>query len=294
MARRAAPSLLALGLLFHAAACGETERRDDRLGEATEQAVHLVDASGRELVLPVPARRVVSLVPSATESLRAMGRGDVIVGRTDYDRQPWAAAIPSVGGGIEPNVEAVVALRPDLVVRFAGEQDTRTPARLDELGIQQLAVRPDRIEDIYRTVELLGRAIGDSAAAASLVASIRAGLEHAAAGTRSLPRTRFMYVLGGSPPWVAGPGTYIDEVLSLLGGENAFADLETLYSAVSPEEVRSRRVDVVLVSDVAGFDPALAPGARVEVVGGALEMPGPGVVDAAHLMAERLHGRTPR
>jgi iron complex transport system substrate-binding protein len=220
-----------------------------------------------------------------------MGRASVLVGRTDYDTQAWAAHLTSVGGGLEPNLEAIVALRPDLVVRFAGEQDTRTPARLMELGIPQLAVRPDRIADIYRTASLLGQAIGDVAAADSLAAAIRSGLGEASVAVRDLPRPRVAYVLGGTPPWVAGSGTYIDEVISLMGGDNVFADLRLQYAAVSPEELRTRKIDVVLLADAATFDPALTPGARVEAVGSALEMPGPGVVDAAYLVSERMHGR---
>lgn len=285
MSRRPAPPRAVAGLLVFACACANGEPGGDAGG------IRLLDPTGAEVVLRAPARRVVSLVPSATATLHAMGRDDVLAGRTDYDTQTWAARLPSVGGGLEPNLEAIVALRPDLVVRFAGEQDTRTPARLTELGIPQLAVRPDRIDDIYRTASLLGQAIGDLAAADSLVTVIRSGLGEASAAVRDLPRLRVAYVLGGTPPWVAGANTYIDEVISLMGGDNVFADLELLYAAVSPEEMRTRAIDVVLLSQAGTFDSALSPGARVELVGAALEIPGPGVVDAAYLVAERMHGR---
>ncbi len=295
MAPHTAPRCAAVGLLLFACACARGEPSDEPAPtEYGPEAIHLTDATGLEIVLPAPARRVVSLVPSATETLRAMGRDDVLVGRTDYDTHPWAGRLPSVGGGLEPNLEAIVALAPDLVVRFAGEQDTRTPARLLALGIPLLAVRPDRIDDIYRTIRLLGLAIDDPEAADSLEVSIRRGLATAASEARRLPRLRVAYVLGGTPPWVAGPGTYIDEVVSLMGGDNVFADLELLYAGVSPEEFRTRSIDVVLVSDDSGFDPGLAPGARIERVGGVLEIPGPGVVDAAYLVGERLHRRTLR
>jgi iron complex transport system substrate-binding protein len=233
---------------------------------------------------------VVSLVPSATETLRALGAERTLVGRTDFDTGLWSAMLPSVGGGIGPNLEAIVALEPDLVIRFAGEQDPRTPARLDALGIAHVAVRPDRIEDIYRTVRLLGQATGYEAAADSLVATIRDGLERASRQTEALPRRRVAYVLGGSPPWVSGPGTYIDEVINLVGGDNVFGDLDALYSAVSPEELLARNIEIVLVPSAGEFDVSLTPGARVEVVGPALEIPGPDVVEATLYLAELLHG----
>jgi iron complex transport system substrate-binding protein len=256
--------------------------------------IRLVDAEGRALSLSAPARRVVSLVPSATETLYAIGVGSVLVGRTDFDTQPWAFSLPSVGAGIGPNLESIVALRPDLVVRFAGAQDAHTPARLDALGIPHLAVRPDRIEDIYETARLLGAATGHLAAADSLVARLSAELDTLSANVRGLPRLRVAYVLGGKPPWVAGPGTYIDEVITLLGAENAFADLGALYAPVSPEELRTRAIDVVLVSRQGDYDRSLTPHARVEAVGDALEIPGPRVAEAAHRVGTLLHGRSLR
>jgi len=285
------PAAAALALLV--GACAPQAPSDDvGSAAATGDTIELLDAAAKTVTLPGPARRVVSLVPSATETLRAMARDDVLVGRTDHDTQSWAASLPSVGGGLEPNLEAIVALRPDLVIRFAGEQDTRTPARLAELGIPVLSVLPDRIGGIYRTAELLGDAIGDRSAADSLIRAIRGGLAEAAAKARALPRLRVAYVLGGTPPWVASSGTYIDELVSLMGGDNVFADLGMPYAAVSPEELRTRRIDVVLVSDVDGFEAGLVPGARIEAVGSALEIPGPGVVESAYLLAARIHGRT--
>jgi cobalamin transport system substrate-binding protein len=278
------------------AACLVTgcQARDETVRTNASEPVRLVDAAGDELVLARPARRVVSLVPSATETLRAFGGESVLVGRTDFDTSAWSAALPSVGGGLEPNLEAIVALEPDLVVRFAGTQDPRTPARLADLGIAQLAVRPDRIQDIYRTARALGAATGYTAAADSLVSVIQKGLAAVESRAGELPRVRVAYVLGGTPPWVAGPGTYIDEVMSMVGGDNAFADLGALYSSVSPEELLTRKVDVVLVSAEGAFDASLTPGARVKVVGDALEIPGPEVVDAAYRVAELLHGRSLR
>ena len=283
-ARTARIALAAVAAWCIALGCG---------GEAPdleESGVRVTDASGREWVLPAPARRVISLVPSATLSLRAMGADQVLVGRTDFDTEAWAAPLPSVGGGIEPNLEAIAALEPDVVIRFAGAQDPRTPARLDELGIPHVAVRPDRVADIYETNVLLGRVTGHARAADSLNTAIREGLKALAGSTEGLPPVRVAFVLGGSPPWVAGPGTYIDEVIDLAGGVNVFSDLDALYAAVSPEELRTRRIDVVLVSGRDTYDTSLTPGARIEEVGDALELPGPGVVDAARGVAELLHG----
>lgn len=253
----------------------------------------LVDAAGRLHTLAEPARRIVSLVPSATEVLRAIGASGSLVGVTDYDAD-WTDDLPSVGGGLEPNLEALVALRPDAVIRFHGEQDPRTPARLDDLGIRHVAVRPVALADLYETNRIVGRLTGRTAEADSLSRRIRAGLDELAEAVSPLPRQRVAYLLGGSPPWVSGPDTYIAEILGLVGGDNVFADLDAPYQAVSPEELRSRDIDVVLVATAGSYDESLTPEARVESVGDALQVPGPDVVDAARRVAEVIHGRALR
>ena len=282
---RFVPALLVI------ACCTSPDRADEGLGGP--ETIVVVDAAGSRVALQEPVRRIVSLVPSATQTLRAIGAAGALVGRTDFDVDAWTASLPSVGGGIGPNLEAIVELRPDLVIRFAGEQDPRTPARLDDLGIRHLAVRPDRVEDILAAATMLGRVTGHEAEAEALRTSIREGLRTIAESAASQPTRRFAYVLGGSPPWVAGPGTYIDEVVSLTGGANVFQDLGALYAAVSPEALRTRDIDVVLVGSEGGFDASLVPGARIELVGDVLEIPGPDVVEAAIRVAAALHG-TPR
>jgi iron complex transport system substrate-binding protein len=200
----------------------------------------------------------------------------------------WEAQVPSVGGGIDPSLEAIVALRPDLVIRFGGPQDVRTTPRLDDLGIPHLAIRPDGIEDVLGAVTLLGRLTGHGREADSVAAEIRSTLDEIRNEARNIPEVRIAYVLGGSPPWVAGPGTYIDELIRLAGGTNVFSDLGTLYGAVSPEEFVARRIDVILVPAGSTFDRALARGTPVQEVDPDLEIPGPDVARAALSIARIL------
>lgn len=291
---RAAPTRWTVPTLAALCVAGCVSERASDASDGGAGSIRVTDASGAVVTLAGRARRIVSLVPSATRTLRAIAADDALVGRTDFDREAWALRLSSVGGGIEPNLEAIVALEPDLVIRFEGTQDPRTPRLLDDLGIAHLAVRPDRLEDIYLTTQILGEVTGHEEEARSLVASIRQGLGELAGKTAALPRRRVAYVLGGTPPLVSGPGTYIDEIVSLAGGDNVFHDLGALYSAVSPEQMRTRDIEIVLYSGDATFDTTLTPGARLVEVGDALEIPGPDVVDAAYRVAELLHGRSLR
>lgn len=295
MARPGPPAaLLALLLALSLSACGEggppAESSTAAAEESTAAAVEFTDAAGRVHRMDTPATRVVSLVPSATETLDALGARGVLVGRTDFDAAPWARDLPSVGGGIQPSYETLISLEPDLVVRFAGEQDAETPGVLDRMGIRHVAIRPDGIDDVRDAILMLGLATGRSDRAEALVADLDARLQEVRRKAGSLPHPRVAYVLGGTPPWVAGPGTFVHEVLEAAGGTNVFADLDRLYAAVSPEELVVRELDLILTPAASSVPDWLARRAEVREVGDLLELPGPGVGAAAEEIARILHG----
>lgn len=217
---------------------------------ALDSPVRLVDAAGRRHQLARPARRIISLVPAASEILLRLGAGPRLVGRTDYDlAPPELARLPSVGGGLHPSIERIVALRPDLVVRFAAEADAVTPARLDALRVRHFAIRPERIADIRAITAALGALTGRRAAADSLVHRMNAKIAAVHVAVAGRPRLRVAYLLGGDPPRVAGPGTFIHEIIDIAGGSNAFADLRAPYPAVSPEALLARNPDVIVAPE---------------------------------------------
>lgn len=250
--------------------------------------LHIEDASGSSLTFQKPPTRIVSLVPSATLTLQALGAQSFLVGRTEYDAGSALAHLPSVGGGLEPSLEALVALEPDLVIRFAGESDPSTPKRLDDMGVRHLAVRLDRVADVRALLRELGAVTDLQDRAAELVAEMDAALGEIRRRVQGRPRVRVAYVLGGNPPWVAGPGTFIDELLNTAGGENSFSDLEALYGPVSPEEFLVREIDLLLAPE--GGEVLLpSTGIPLVRVSPALELPGPDLAQAAWRLAEILH-----
>lgn len=248
------------------------------------------DAEGRIVTLPAPAGRVISLVPSVTATIVALGAEERLVGRTDFDRGAAVAHLPSVGAGLGPDLEAVVALDPDLVIRFGGESDRTTPERLDHLGIPHLAVRPDGIDDVFTTIEQVGRLLGVADAARALGDSLRMELDATRAEAASRPPVRTAYLMGGSPPWAAGEGSYIDDLITLAGGINVLADVSGLYGAVSPEVVATRRIEVLLVAEGAEIDPRLLEGRRVARLPSSIQQPGPDLGASARAVAAALRG----
>jgi len=233
--------------------------------------------------------RIVSLVPSATAVLLALGAGESLVGRTDFDTARALAHLPSIGVGLQPDLERLLELRPDLVIRFAGPSDETTGERLDRLGVRHVAVRPDRVEDVRGVIRRLGDLTGRRHAADSLLSSLDAALAEVRAAVSGRPPVRTAYLLGGTPPWVAGPGTYIDELIGLAGGVNVFGDLDRLYAPVSPEELVARPVDVLLTARGAKVDRALVRGTPLRELGPGVELPGPALGDAAREVARALH-----
>ena len=250
--------------------------------------VRLIDAAGTPHTFVAAPRRIVSLVPSATEALLEMGVADRLVGRTDYDRIPEIAGLPSVGAGLQPNLEILVSLDLDLVIRFAGQSDLATAERLTGLGIPHFAVQPDGIEDVLTIIRDLGRITDAADAAAVVLGEIREALDDVARRVAELPQPRVVYLLGGTPPWVAGPGTYIDELMTLAGGKNVFDDLGPLYAPVSMEALLTRDLDLILLSD--GLTPpSLLAHLPSAVLPPSVEIPGPGLGQAARDIARLIH-----
>ena len=208
--------------------------------------LHLTDDMGRPVALAAPARRIVSLLPSATETLLALDARDRLVGRTRYDRDPSIAAVTDIGGGLDPNVEALVGLRPDLVITSAGHARGDLADRLATAGIATLAIRIEDTTDAYRSMLTIARAIGDSARGVVLVDAIRSDLRRVAASVTGR-RPRVFYVVFNDPPMTAGPNSFIGQLLDVAGAENIFADVDRNWATVTMEEIVKRAPDIVIL-----------------------------------------------
>ena len=266
-------------------------------------SVRVTDDLGRTVRLAGPPARIVSLVPAVTELLFALDAGDRLVGRTRYGVHPPAArSVPSVGEGVRPSVESVIARRPGLVILYAGTGNRSTLGELTRLGVPTLAVRHDRFADLYRNIERLGVLTGKAAAADSLAARIRCGLEAVARVTRDAPRRSVYLDVWEDPPYTAGSGSFLDSLVTVAGGWNVFGDLRQPSPRVSIEAVAARDPDVVVVPLAGGSGrtppesrpawravPAVAAGRVRTVDGDLLDRLGPRVDEAAGALAAAVH-----
>jgi ABC-type Fe3+-hydroxamate transport system substrate-binding protein len=189
---------------------------------------------------------VVSLSPSTTELLFAIGAGDRLVGRTRWCTDPPAALdVPSVGDGLNPNIELILSRRPDLVIFYHSPANASAIQQLTALDIPSLSVRLDRLEDLAPAARLL--------ASLTEQAGVDALLEGFDAELTALPQResgstpRVLILAWDAPPIVIGGGSFLSELVRLAGGENAFADLAQPSAPVSIEAIVVRQPDLVLV-----------------------------------------------
>ncbi len=249
-----------------------------------------------------PVARVVSLAPSVTEVMYALGVGDRIVGVCGQCNYPEAVTrIPRVGGYLAPSVEAVLGARPDLVVAVPTPGNREAVRAIERAGVRVLVVQDRTLDDLWAQMRALAAALDVADAGERLVADVQGRLEAVRARVASLPRQRALLVVGHSPLIVAGHGTLQDELLTLAGGDNVAADAGAAWPQLSLEVVVARAPEVILDAAMGTEEggrqlfaslttvPAVQHGRIVAVSGDALFRAGPRVAEGAATLAAAMH-----
>lgn len=215
---------------------------------ATAQ-VTVRDDYGNEIRLEKPASRIVSLAPHLTELVYAAGAGARLVGAVDYSDFPAEArSLPRVGGDARIDLEAVLALRPDLVVAWPNAGSLRAVDRLAELGLPVFRSEPRELDDIARTLERIGRLAGSSTQADAAAAAFRAraaGLQRRYGAGR---KVRVFYQIWDRPLLTVNGAHMISKVIAVCGGENVFASLPLLVPEVDAEAVLKADPEAIVAS----------------------------------------------
>lgn len=228
--------------------CGrDGVRQTTSAASSAASSAMLRDDFGRVISFATPPHRVVSLNPTTTETVFAIGAGSRLVGRSHWDEWPAAAkAVPDMGNGIGPNVEEIVAAHPDLVLLYASEDNRPAAERLESAGVRTLALRIDRIADFDRAISLLGRVLGDSASAAFVADTVNASLRRVERATSTLRHPTVVWPLIDTSPMVVGGGSFMNELLNFAGARNVYADLKQPSPLVSLEDVAARNPDFIV------------------------------------------------
>ena len=219
--------------------------------------IQLTDGLNRQITLKSPAQRIISIAPSNTELLFSVGAGAQVVGRDDFSDYPAeAVGLPSIGGSSgNYNLEAITALKPDLILAA----QINTPAQVQSMENLGLTVyylaNPTDLNGLYQNLQTVGILTGKTDQANSLVESLKTRAQVVADKLASITTHPKVYyeldATNPTKPFTAGPGSYIDMLITLAGGQNIASNLSSAYPQVSSEDIISQSPDIILLGDAA-------------------------------------------
>lgn len=216
--------------------------------KAVAPARDVTDGMGRHVQVPEKPRRLVALTPSLTETVYSLGAGGDIVGITDHtDYPPEARNTPSVGGIVDPSIERIVALRPDLVLATLEANRIDTIEALQRLGIPVFVVRPEGLEGILEAVQHVGVALNRVSDARILVERLRTRLQAVTQRVQGLPKPRVFVMIWPDPVVTVGRHAFITEAIEAAGAICVTRDIPQQWPRVSLEEVVRRAPDTILL-----------------------------------------------
>jgi iron complex transport system substrate-binding protein len=276
----------------------------------TPAGLSFTDGLGRTVKLAGPAQRIVSLAPSNTEILFALGAGKQVVGRDDFSDYPEAAKpLPAIGSLEKQNVEQIVALKPDLVLAAEINSQEQVKA-LTDLGLTVYYLsNPKTIEDMYTNLEIVARLTGRETETAALITSLKARVEAVDAKVKTAATKPVVFyeldATDPAKPWTAGPGSFVDLLIARAGGVNftGAAGITDPYPQVGAEQLVTTNPDLIVLGDSMW-------GVTVESVGqrpgweklkavtsqqvypfddNIVSRPGPRLVDGLEALAKLLH-----
>jgi iron complex transport system substrate-binding protein len=235
--------------------------------------------------------------------LFALGAGDRVVGVSTYDDYPpQATSLPRVGGMVNPSLEAIVALRPDAVVGVQGPLDMAVLERLERMRVRVFFPRVESVSEVLQSIDTFAALVGKRDEARALRARIEGDMGRARAAVAGRPRARVLAVFGEHPLSVAGPGSWVDEILSMAGGDNVVR-AGGRYPTISVEQVIALAPEVIL--DMTWHDgeasglaaslarhttvPAVRNGRVLRAADPMLLRPGPRLGQAVVRIARMLH-----
>jgi iron complex transport system substrate-binding protein len=254
--------------------------------------------------------RIISLIPAMTEMLFAMGAGDQVVAVSSFDKYPpQVQHLARVGALLDPDVEKILSLKPDLVLLYGSQVDL--DAQLARAGIPRFGYRHGGLADIFTTIKTLGDRVGRAAEAQALVGEIESAMNQIRARVKGRPRPRTLVVLGRETGalrgmYVSGGTGFVHDIVDVAGGENVFADVareslqattemvlarrpevivELIAAPISPENAAARRADWKPLSAV----PAVKSGRVYTIVDERTVVPGPRIAEGAKLISGALH-----
>lgn len=291
--------VLLLAALCVIAACSSPPHTSD---ETKRQ--NFTDGIGRTVAIVPHPQRIISLAPNLTETLFALGLGDRLIGVTAFcDFPAEAQTKEKIGDTLRPNLERIIALKPDLVLVSTSSQLETLTRRLDELKIPVYVTNPRTIAEVVASIRALGEITGATARTTEITAEMERRINAVRQRVAGWPKPRVLYALQNNPLIAAGRNTFINDLINLAGGQSISGEETTDYPQFSRETVVARAPEVIVASESHGHvlvdldtlrrDFAVTPAVRqnrIEIVTTDLiDRPGPRIVDGLEQMMRALH-----
>ncbi len=290
--------MLALIALAFALSCSSPSQSSQPSSATTMREV--TDEAGKRVRLPLRPQRVVTLAPNLTEIVYAIGAGATLVGNTTFCNYPAEAKqVAKVGDTLQPNIERIVALKPEVIfVSTASQLETFT-RQLNERGIAVFVTDPHDLEGVFRSIKTLGELLGQEAQAEKLVSDLRARVAAVEEATKGRPPVTVFYQVSPSPLWTAGRKSWITELIRRAGGKSVTGEVEGEWMRYSDEAALASRPETIImvtssdekleVAAALQKSPAVLNKRVYEINGDYLSRPGPRLVEGLEQIARVLH-----
>ncbi|SFQ09386.1 ABC transporter substrate-binding protein [Caldicoprobacter faecalis] len=226
----------------------DSESQDTDVGDAVAFPFKFTDFVGREVTVEKEPQRIVSLAPSITELIYALGAGDRVVGVTTFDNYPPEVQdVPKVGDFNGPNVEAIIAQKPDIIFASSLSGKDQMESLQQSTGIPVAVLEARNIKQIYESIQLIGKLTGKQEKGQEVIREMQNKIDEISGKTKDLPKVKVFYLLDINGNWTAGKGSFIDELIALAGGENIAADADGEWIQYSTEELVKKNPDIIIM-----------------------------------------------
>ena len=265
--------------------------------QPSSDARPFVDELGRAVMVPAQPRRIISLAPSITETLFALGLEDRLIGVTSYCDYPPAATLKEViGDTMRPSLEKIIALKPDLIIASTASQLEQFIFKLDEMGIPVYISNPRNIESVLASIMKIGELAGASERANEVTQKLRSRVEAVQERVKERRRPGVFFILGTQPLITAGGDSFINDLITRAGGRSISENEKSEYPQYSLETVMASRPEVIFLQsgdpelpDRLKQTPAALSGRVYQLDDNLIIRPGPRIVDGLEQMAARIH-----
>jgi iron complex transport system substrate-binding protein len=273
-------------------------KTDNPTPETDAPTREITDDLGRKVRLPETVERAVSLAPNLTEIVFAVGAGDRLVGRTSFDNfPPEAEKIQTVGDTINPNIENIIGLKPQVVLVSTASQIETFSKTLENQGINVFITNPDSLEDIYKSIRRIGEIFARKEKAGEVVENLKKRVAAVEEKTRDAAKIK-VFVQIDKSLYTIGKESFLTDLIEKAGGVSVTKDIPTAYPKISKETALALNPEVIILSDSADNNEpnevfansaAVKTGRVYKINADILSRPAPRIVDALEQIAAKLH-----